>query len=171
MMSNTAKGKEVRAYFIKCEQELKSIKSASVVKAPTTLKEAMKVAIQAIEAKEEAEQQLALAESKVSELTPKAEMYEAVCETGKNVKVGELAKILSIKDMGQNNMFRFLKKKGLLQFNNIPYQTYVNSGYFTCVKTRKGGEVYIVTLVTPKGCEYITKALLKDGYEIPSKAA
>ncbi|WYL93578.1 MAG: phage regulatory protein/antirepressor Ant [Gloeotrichia echinulata IR180] len=132
-------------------------------------------ALKALVSAEEEKHQLALkaAEltSKVIELTPKVKMYEAVCEIGKNVKVGELAKILAIKDMGQNNMFKFLKKKGLLQFNNIPYQTYVNSGYFTCVKTRKGGEVYIVTLVTPKGCEYITKALLKAGYEIPSKAA
>lgn len=153
MLSNTAKGKEVRLYFLKCEKELRAVKESNVVKAPSTLKEAMQVALAAIEAQEIVEKQLALVESKVVEMTPKVQMYEAICETGKNVKVGELAKILSIKNMGQNNMFSFLRNQGILQPDNIPYQTYINSGYFTCVKTKKGGEVYIVTLVTPKGFE------------------
>jgi anti-repressor protein len=132
-------------------------------------------ALKALVAVEEEKSQLLLkaaaAESKIIQMQPKVELYDIICESGQNVKVVELAKILSIRDMGQNNMFAFLRKSGLLQGNNTPYQTYVNKGYFTCVKKEHKGRVYVVTLVTPSGFEFVTKKLKEAGYIIPVKAA
>ncbi|MGF2034287.1 MAG: phage regulatory protein/antirepressor Ant [Nostoc sp. CmiVER01] len=133
-------------------------------------------ALKALVVAEEEKSQLALkaaaAESKVIEMAPKVELYNVICEAGQNVKVGDLARILSIKGLGQNNLFAFLRKHQVLFGQNIPYQKHINSGYFTCIqKTSYNGKVYTVTLVTPKGVEFIIGLLKEADYIIPSKAA
>ncbi|WYL99191.1 MAG: phage antirepressor KilAC domain-containing protein [Gloeotrichia echinulata CP02] len=162
MMSNTARGKEVRAYFIKCEAELKAIKAAPQL--PSDYLSALKALVSAEEAK-------LIAESKVLDMAPKVELYNTICESGQNITMGELAKVIGIKGLGRNNLFQFLKNQGILQFNNIPYQKYMNKGHFVCIQAERNRRVYTVTLATPSGIEFVIDLLKKNGYLIPSKAA
>ena len=117
------------------------------------------------------EQAKLIAESKVLDMAPKVELYNTICESGQNITMGELAKVIGIKGLGRNNLFQFLKKQGILQFNNVPYQAYMNKGHFVCIQTEHNRRVYTVTLATPSGVEFVIGLLKKAGYKIPSKAA
>jgi hypothetical protein len=65
-------------------------------------------------------------------------------------------------------MIAFLRNNGVLfkdGNDNIPYQRYCNSGYFTVnYSTGRYGLVHAVTKVSPKGIDYIKK--LYDNLEL-----
>ncbi|MBN3927124.1 phage antirepressor KilAC domain-containing protein [Nostoc sp. NMS4] len=167
MMSNTSRGKEVRAYFIKCEKELKELKSL-----PAKPVDIVFMLEQAATAIKEARALAAIAEEKVVYLTPKAEVYDIIAEAGDNLKVGEVAKLLGVANMGPNRLFDFLRKQEVLMKNNEPYSRYeFDSNYFTCIRGVKNGFSYVTTLVTPKGVDYIIRLLQKNGHYVPSKLA
>lgn len=164
MLSGTAKGKEVRLYFLKCEKELKAIKEAQP-KMPTTMIEYVEAHLALLKSE-------AAANAKVVELTPKALVYDIICEEGKNLKVGEVAKLLGVDNMGPNRLFDFLREEEVLMKNNVPYSQYeFESKYFVCIRGIKNGHNYITTLVTPKGVDFIIKLLQKKGHIVPSKLA
>jgi phage antirepressor YoqD-like protein/phage anti-repressor protein len=168
MMSGTAKGKAVRLYFLECERELKASKDAQLEKS-TDIVYLLEESAKAIK---EARMLAAQAEAKVIEMAPKVETYNGVCEQGRNLKVGEVAKILSVENMGPNKLFAFLRDKEVLRFNNEPYAKYeFESKYFTCVRGVKNNHPFITPLVTPKGIEFIIRLLTKHGHYVPSKAA
>ena len=66
--------------------------------------------------------------------------------------------------MGRNKLFKFLRDKKILDRNNMPYQEYVDRGYFRVIEQRyntNNGDIKITftTLVYNKGIEYIRKLL------------
>jgi anti-repressor protein len=168
MLSGTSKGKEVRLYYIQCERELKASKDAQLEKS-TDIVYLLEESAKAIK---EARALAAQAEAKVIEMTPKVETYNIVCEQGKNLKIGEVAKILSVENMGPNRLFAFLRDKGVLMKNNQPYSKFeFENKYFDCIRGVKNNHPFITPLVTPKGVEFIIRLLQKNGYYVPSKAA
>jgi prophage antirepressor-like protein len=115
--------------------------------------------------KEERAARLA-AESKVQALTPKAAFYDDVAGSKDAIEMGHVAKVLAIKGFGRNNLFDFLRDKGVLDRNNIPYQRFIDSGHFRTIEqkynTGKGEvKINIKTLVFQKGVDYIRK-LIKE---------
>ena len=105
------------------------------------------------------------AEEKVSFLTPKAEFYDHVVDSKSLLNVGQAAKVLNVKGIGRNNMFKVLREKGVLQYDNVPYQRFVSSGYFE-VKEREveiNGicTVKVTTYITQKGLDWIRKMFTK----------
>ena len=108
----------------------------------------------AIEAKQSAEAQ-------VAELAPKAEFYDTVADSSTLISMGDAAKLLNIKGIGRNTLFRILRDRGVLQWDNVPYQRYI--GYFE-VKERcveQYGEMVVkkTTFVTQRGLEWLRKTL------------
>ncbi len=168
MLSGTSKGKEVRLYYIQCEKELKEAKAAQLQQ-PTDILYLLEQSAAAIR---EARALAAQAENKVIEMAPKVEIYNTVCEAGKNLKIGEVAKLLCVDNMGPNRLFAFLRDKEVLMNNNEPYAKYeFESKYLTAIRGTKNNISYITPLVTPKGVEFIIRLLQKNGYYVPSKAA
>lgn len=115
--------------------------------------------------KEERAARLA-AEKEVQALTPKAEFYDSVAGSKDAIEMGYVAKVLAIKGYGRNNLFDFLREKKILDQDNIPYQRYVDAGYFRILEqkyTVPTGEtkINIKTLVFQKGVDYIRK-LIKE---------
>ena len=106
-------------------------------------------------------------QEKVKMLTPKAEFYDTVASTDSLLSMGEVAKTLNM-GIGRNSLFALLRFKGILNFNNIPYQRFVNAGYFKLVEGtyNVNGEpnVTTTTYVSQRGLDYIRKVLLKEGY-------
>lgn len=103
------------------------------------------------------------------EMKPKAEFYDAVTGGPTTLEVGTVAKILNC-GIGRNKLFEFLKNEGILDGRNIPYQRYVDAGYFRAVETRyllPSGDyaTYSKTVVYQKGVDFIRKRLIKKGYE------
>lgn len=78
------------------------------------------------------------------------------------LSVGDFAKVLSSKGyaVGQMRLFDKLRVWKLIDKFNVPYQRYVEAGYFKIINERfsKGGRfpsTYLKILVTPNGQKYI----------------
>ncbi|MBD2196600.1 MULTISPECIES: phage antirepressor KilAC domain-containing protein [Calothrix] len=132
-------------------------------------------ALKALVAAEEEKQALALKaaeqEQTIKVLEPKAEVYDQVIANNTFHDMAEVAKIINIKNMGRNNLFSFLRNEGILRGNNTPYQNYVNQGYFKVViKPNRMNVNNTVTLVSPKGIEFIIGLLEYAGYKLPQVA-
>jgi phage antirepressor YoqD-like protein len=117
--------------------------------------------------KEERAARLA-AENKVQVLTPKAQFYDDVAGSKDAIEMAHVAKVLSIKGYGRNNLFDFLREKKILDKDNIPYQKYVDTGYFRVLEQKykvPSGEtkINIKTLVFQKGVDYIRKLIKEEG--------
>lgn len=113
------------------------------------------------------EQKLKLA-AKVKEDAPKVEFFESVAESKDAVEMKAVSSTLNYVAVGRNKLFAILREQKVLQSNNIPYQKYIDVGYFRTIETKKncGSEVriFIKTLVYQKGLDYIRKLLNKLGY-------
>lgn len=142
---------------------LPSIRKTGSYNLPTTYKDALKQLLVQVEENEK----LAL-ENK--EMQPKAEFFDAVADSKDAIPIGNVAKVLGIKGMGRNNLFEFLRQKSILDRNNIPYQVFVDKGWFRVVEQRytKNGEqcISFKTLVYQKGVDGIRRALLKEGFSL-----
>lgn len=115
---------------------------------------------------EEQARQKLLAENRY--MLPKAEFYDTVINTESLLSMGEVAKVLDM-GIGRNKLYKFLRDKNVLMDDNIPYQRYVDAGYFKLTeKHYMSGDDSIVstsTYVKQKGVDFIRKLLQKDGYK------
>lgn len=115
---------------------------------------------------EEQARQKLLAENRY--MLPKAEFYDTVINTESLLSMGEVAKVLDM-GIGRNKLYKLLRDKNVLMDDNIPYQRYVDAGYFKLTeKHYMSGDDSIVstsTYVKQKGVDFIRKLLQKDGYK------
>src|SRR5574344_2121875 len=99
---------------------------------------------------------------KVLELKPKADFYDTVASSDSLLSMADVAKVLD-KGIGRNRLFKLLRSRGILQGNNVPYQRFVDAGYFKVVENSyMAGDNAIVSTVTyvkQKGVDYIRKLL------------
>ena len=109
-------------------------------------------------------------ETIIKEMLPKVRMYDVVMGSDKLIEMSAVAKVLNFRGIGRNNLFEYLKERKILRYNNEPYQSYVDAGYFKIVResfVRDGYEgIYNKTMTTQKGVDYIGKLLTEDGYEL-----
>lgn len=146
MLSRSEKGREIREYFIKVE---KAWNTPDLV-----IARALQVAQKKIENQQKT----------IIELKPKADFYDQVAGSKTAIEMGLVAKTLGIRGIGRNNLFTFLREIRVLQQNNIPYQEYVDRGYFRVIEqkfNKPNGEVSISmkTLVFQRGVDFIRKKL------------
>ena len=98
-----------------------------------------------------------------NEMKPKADFFDAVAGSKQAISLGDVAKILNYPKIGRNKLFEILRDQNILQNDNIPYQKYIDAGYFRVIeqKYNAGDEVRISlkTLVYQKGIDYIRKTL------------
>ena len=114
-------------------------------------------------------------QKQLEEQKPKLEFYDQVINTKGNFTMLQVAKVLKLK--GRNKLFAFLRNELILmskgERHNIPRQQFIDAGYFLVIlKTMflKGEIINIpVTLVTPKGIQYILKRWNKNNNLIESK--
>ncbi len=97
------------------------------------------------------------------EQKPKVEFFEAVTGSKDTVDIATVAKILN-KKVGRNRLFEILRENNILMSNNMPYQKYVDSGYFRVIEskyTKPDGSVNVglKTVVFQKGVSFINKVL------------
>ena len=96
---------------------------------------------------------------------PKAEFYDEIIDSTTVIGMKEVADILNVKGYGRNNLFKFLREKGILNRKNEPYRNYIEQGLFEIKESKYivDNEVKIkpTTYVTQKGLDYIRKILNK----------
>ena len=103
-------------------------------------------------------------EKQIEQMKPKAEFFDAVADSKTAISMNEVSKVLGIKGYGRNNLFEFLRNIGILDRWNVPYQRYVECGWFRVIEQKysKNGEqcVSTKTLVYQKGVDAIRKKIL-----------
>jgi prophage antirepressor-like protein len=108
----------------------------------------------------DAETRAECAEAKVAELEPKAEFYDELMDADGTYSFLAVSKMIG---WGRNTMMRELRRNGVLQSNNLPYQRYEHHFKVTpqTYKNRKTGETVptATTSVWPSGIEFIKRKL------------
>lgn len=94
------------------------------------------------------------AEAKIAADEHKVDFYNAVGSTSATLTIERFAKLVTEKlgiNTGRNRMFQWLRKNGFLQANNMPYQRYINNGWFKTYEVIKAGHAFTVPSITGKG--------------------
>lgn len=103
---------------------------------------------------------------------PLVEFANQVSESENFIDMNAMAKLAFDNDIriGRNRLFRWLRNKGILMSDNIPYQKYIDSGYFvvkeTVVDVGMFTKTHQQTLVTGKGQLYIIGRLKNEFGEV-----
>lgn len=120
---------------------------------------------QALEAlTKQREEQLALQ-------APKVALYDTAMSAGNDFTMERVSKTIGY---GRNKLFQFLRDIKILRNNNLPYQEYIDRGYFnvrqySITHLTQGIENKTQTLVTARGMAYIHDQLVKHG-KLPAVA-
>lgn len=141
--------------------------TSKLVNTSTQLTPALKLKKALDLAQEAYEEEIALLKAKNQELQPKADFYDAVTSSKDTCDMAEVAKILNFKNIGRNKLYEILRNKGVLQNSNIPYQKYIDNGYFRVIETKwcePSGDVHInlKTLVFQRGIDFIRNTVLSS---------
>lgn len=160
MIQRNEKGKLARQYFIKCEE---AWNSPEMILARANQIQAKMI--------EDSTKKIQLLETKIEEMQPKADFYDDVADSNNTCDMQTVAKTLNFKGVGRNNLFEILRDNKILQYDNIPYQKYVDRGWFRLIETKyhdkKTSEprVSFKTVVFQKGIEKISNLLKELGYQ------
>ena len=152
MMSRTVKAHEIRDYFIKIEQAWNTPEMI--------MKRALEIANQKAEE----------ATQKLLDNKYKIDFYDDVTGSSTIAEIATMAKVLNFKNIGRNTLFDILRKQGILQKDNMPFQIYIDRGYFRVVESKwntPNGDVKVnyKTVVYQKGINFISKLLKELGYK------
>ena len=88
---------------------------------------------------------------------PKVDFADHVTDSDNAIDMGTFAKYAQKQGitMGRNTLFKWLRDQGVLMDNNVPYQRYLNAGWFRVIEniynTGSGQYTTPKTLVTGKG--------------------
>nr|DAN00777.1 MAG TPA: KilAC domain protein [Caudoviricetes sp.] len=162
MIQRSEKGKQARQYFIQLEKDWNTPEKV--------MARALVLAHKEIES---VKQVNAVLMSQIEEQAPKVEFANKVSNTKDLINMGEMAKLLRDKniDIGRNRLFSLLRSEGILMKSNIPYQSYIDKGYFEVKEAVKetdyGDKVFPTTYVTGKGqlflCRKVQSVLQANG--------
>lgn len=99
---------------------------------------------------------------------PLVEFANQVANTENLIDMNAMAK-LAIEEnipIGRNRLFRWLRKNKILMSGNLPYQRYIDRGYFVVKEsvfdTGSMTKTYQQTFITGKGQQYIISRLKKE---------
>ena len=150
LMSRTDKGKQCRQYLIDLEKAWNTPEQV--------MARALKLADKAIKN----------LELTIEEQRPLVDFANKVSDSSNLIDMGKMAKLLKDEhiNIGRNRLFEWLRRKEILMKNNMPYQRYIDGGYFqvkeSVYETPYGSKTQQTTYVTGKGQIYITEKLRKE---------
>ncbi|EHK7733056.1 phage antirepressor KilAC domain-containing protein [Escherichia coli] len=158
--------KAVRRSLIDKLEELQQANSPAP-SIPQTLPEALRLAAELAEQKMQLEQQLVAA-------APKVDFADRV-SVANGILIGNFAKVVGLK---QNALFAWLRENGILIASggrkNVPFQQYINAGYFTVKEVvlddEDGYQIRLTPQLTGKGQQWLTRKLLDAGLLKPVAA-
>lgn len=103
---------------------------------------------------------------------PLVEFANQVSDTTNLIDMNAMAKLAVDENIpiGRNRLFRWLRENEILMSDNLPYQKYIDRGYFavkeTVFEVDSMTRTYQQTLVTGKGQRYVIGKLKKDFGEV-----
>jgi phage antirepressor YoqD-like protein len=112
--------------------------SSSIPQLPQTYQEALRMLADTLDENER--------------LLPKAIQYDTFLDSKGYHDMGSVAKTLGT---GRTRLFQLLREHKVLMGNNVPYQKYINQGYFVVKQEVFGSFINTKTYVTAKGISFI----------------
>jgi prophage antirepressor-like protein len=140
---------------------------------PQSLPEALRLAAEAIEERNQLQDMTDRLTFQIAALEPKAKVYDRIASAGDDRLLSEIGKVTGL---GPHNIFTTLYREHVIFRNSsgewVPYQTYVYRGYFRVIETPytdRAGEEHLNhrTYVTGKGEAWIAEKFFPK----PSAAA
>ncbi len=167
---------EVRPMLVKFQLEAAKVLRDhffGAPKTPTNFAEALRLAADTEEARQRSEEARQLAEKKVEADRPKVEFAMAVKEADNVLTLGEMSRVLNNTGVkiGRNRLISWMCDENiLLSYNKLPYQRYVELGYFVVSESTyeaKGRKrTGLSTRVTGKGQTWLEKRFRESkGYD------
>ncbi|ENJ5738507.1 phage antirepressor KilAC domain-containing protein [Salmonella enterica subsp. enterica serovar Newport] len=153
--------KAVRRSLIDKLEALQQAQSPSPVPAiPQSLPEALRLAAELAEQKQQLVEQLQTA-------APKVDFADRVANAG-GILIGNYAKVVGL---GQNFLFTWLRDHGILcasgSRRNVPKQNFIEQGFFTVrevvIDNDDNYRIALTTHITGKGQQWLTRKLLDAG--------
>lgn len=152
MVERNDQGKQARQYFIECEKQAKAQAPLNILSDPHQLRNLL---LQYSET-------TTRLQNEIQAQQPMVSFYQQVANAENTQSIQETAKVLKI---GPNHLFSYLRRVGFLMRGNLPYQKYIDCGYFRVVETvfskNQSTHINSRTLVTGKGLTFIQKVLQK----------
>ena len=99
---------------------------------------------------------------------PKVKFADHVGDSTNVIDVNRMAKLCADHGIriGRNRLFAWMRSRGILMGGNIPYQEYIENGYFrvkeSVYETNGQTRTYQQTFVTGKGQQYILSRLMRE---------
>jgi len=96
-------------------------------------------------------------DKQIEEMTPKAAFADQVSDSKDAIDIGSFAKVVKDEhiNIGRNKLFDWLRNKGFLMNNNVPYQRYIDNNWFKVIELTKdtcyGVKCFTKTLITGRG--------------------
>ena len=157
MLTLTPKAHKVRDYFIEVENQWREGQNELLNNEEYLICKALQLS----------DKKVKMLEAENRQLKSKASVFDRCISSKDLLSMEEVAKILHYKGHGRNNLFGFLRDWKVLRENNIPYQQFIDRGYFICRNipyTRGEGEsaeecIYVKTMATQRGLAYIQRLL------------
>ena len=117
--------------------------------------------------KNEQEERMRL-EAQIEADAPKVELAEQCLMASNSISLNEFCKVLYREndlEIGSHRLFRFLRERKVLQANNLPYQSYMQRGWFDNTQEQDcvGSNIitYPMARITPKGQMGVLRLLKK----------
>ncbi|EFA4195571.1 phage antirepressor Ant [Escherichia coli O96] len=162
------------AFFEKLEDSYFRQKEQQPVAIPQTLPEALRLAAELAEQKQLLEQKAHQLNQQLVDAAPKVDFADRV-SVAKGILIGNFAKVVGLK---QNALFAWLRENGILIASggrkNVPFQQYINAGYFTVKEVvlddEDGYQIRLTPQLTGKGQQWLTRKLLDAGLLKPVAA-
>ena len=164
MLQRNERGKQARQYFIKLEKDWNSpekVMARALLFARKQLEE-IKVRNQELQV------QNTSLNNQIEQDKPKVEWADQCLESSTTMKIGDYAKLIHREndiEIGQNRLFNFLRNRNILNDNNMPYQEYMDRGWFEVierpVQTANGTIIKYTPKITPKGQQGLLKVIKK----------
>ncbi|EKR9020800.1 phage antirepressor KilAC domain-containing protein [Escherichia coli] len=173
-MSKIVDTNEAWAFFEKLEDSYFRQKEQQPVAIPQTLPEALRLAAELAEQKQLLEQKAHQLNQQLVAAAPKVDFADRV-SGAKGILIGNFAKVVGLK---QNALFVWLRENGILIASggrkNVPFQQYINAGYFTVKEVvlddENGYQIRLTPQLTGKGQQWLTRKLLDAGLLKPVAA-
>jgi anti-repressor protein len=109
------------------------------------------------------EERILALEDTIETQKPLVEFAEHVTDSSDAISIGDFAKVLNDENIniGRSRLFSYLRENNYLMKDNMPYQKYIDSGYFKVIeqafKTPYRAVVSFKTLLTAKGQIYFVE--------------
>lgn len=104
-------------------------------------------------------------EQKIEEDAPAVAFARDAADSAGTTSIGDFAKVLfeeGFREIGRGRLFRLLREENILDAKNMPYQKYLDAGWFEVIEVSRSGRLFKQTRITGKGQQKLHQRLFSS---------